>query len=44
VSSHPHANVIEAQCHGFDMFEHLCGPITSVMAHTTTDGRRLNPG
>ncbi len=29
---HPHANLIETQCHGFDMLEHLCGPITSVMA------------
>lgn len=31
-SSHPHANLIETQCHGFDMLEHLCGPIRSVMA------------
>ena len=31
-SRHPHANLIETQCHGFDMLEHLCGPITSVMA------------
>ena len=28
----PHANLIETQCHGFDMLEHLGGPITSVMA------------
>ncbi|MEV8135206.1 MULTISPECIES: Gfo/Idh/MocA family protein [Microbacterium] len=28
----PHANLIETQCHGFDMLEHLCGPISSVMA------------
>src|ERR1700688_3491297 len=27
VSSHPHANVIETQCHGFDQLEDLCGPI-----------------
>ena len=31
-SRHPHANLIETQCHGFDMLEHLCGPIASVMA------------
>ena len=28
----PHANLIETQCHGFDMLEHLGGPIRSVMA------------
>ena len=28
----PHANIIETQCHGFDMLEHLCGPIVSVAA------------
>ena len=27
-----HANLIETQCHGFDMLEHLGGPIESVMA------------
>jgi predicted dehydrogenase len=32
-SAHPHANLIETQCHGFDMLEHLCGPIESVSAH-----------
>ncbi|MBB6733817.1 Gfo/Idh/MocA family protein [Cohnella zeiphila] len=32
---HPHANLIETQCHGFDMLEHLCGPIESVMAEMT---------
>ncbi|MEU4423182.1 Gfo/Idh/MocA family oxidoreductase [Actinoplanes sp. NPDC024001] len=31
-SRHPHANLIETQCHGLDMLEHLCGPIASVMA------------
>jgi myo-inositol 2-dehydrogenase / D-chiro-inositol 1-dehydrogenase len=31
-STHPQANLIETQCHGFDMLEHLCGPIESVMA------------
>jgi predicted dehydrogenase len=33
--SHPHANLIETQCHGLDMLEHLCGPIASVMAQMT---------
>ena len=32
-SGHRHANLIETQCHGFDMLEHLCGPIASVSAH-----------
>ncbi|HVK06409.1 MAG TPA: Gfo/Idh/MocA family oxidoreductase [Armatimonadaceae bacterium] len=32
---HPHANLIETQCHGFDMLEHLCGPVASVMAEMT---------
>ena len=34
-ASHPYANLIETQCHGFDMLEYLCGPITSVMAQMT---------
>ena len=34
-SEHPHANLIETQCHGFDMLEYLCGPISSVMAEMT---------
>jgi predicted dehydrogenase len=34
-SDHPHANLIETQCHGFDMLEYLCGPIDSVMAQIT---------
>jgi myo-inositol 2-dehydrogenase / D-chiro-inositol 1-dehydrogenase len=34
-SAHPHANLIETQCHGLDMLEHLCGPITSVMSQMT---------
>jgi myo-inositol 2-dehydrogenase/D-chiro-inositol 1-dehydrogenase len=34
-SDHPHANLIETQCHGLDMLEHLCGPIDSVMAQMT---------
>ena len=35
VSSHPQANLIETQCHGFDQLEDLCGPIASVMAEMT---------
>lgn len=31
----PHKNIIETQCHAFDMLEHLLGPITSVMAQMT---------
>jgi myo-inositol 2-dehydrogenase/D-chiro-inositol 1-dehydrogenase len=31
-SAHPHANLIETQCHGLDLLEHLCGPVGSVMA------------
>jgi myo-inositol 2-dehydrogenase / D-chiro-inositol 1-dehydrogenase len=39
-SAHPHANLIETQCHGFDMLEHLCGPIDAVSAEMTdTTGR-----
>lgn len=30
-----HANLIETQCHGFDMLEHLIGPIASVAAQMT---------
>lgn len=29
---HPHGNLIETQCHGFDMLEHLCGPIAALSA------------
>ena len=32
---HPHTNLIEAQCHGLDLLEHLCGRIVSVMAQMT---------
>jgi predicted dehydrogenase len=35
ISPHPHANLIETQCHGFDQLEHLCGPIHSVAAEMT---------
>lgn len=31
----PHKNIIETQCHGFDMLEHLMGPIASVAAKMT---------
>ncbi len=34
-SEHPHANLIETQCHGFDMLEWLCGPIESIAAQMT---------
>jgi predicted dehydrogenase len=34
-SDHPHANLIETQCHAFDSLEYLCGPIDSVMAQMT---------
>ena len=35
----PHANLVETQVHGFDLIEHLCGPVVSVMAQTY-DGAR----
>ncbi len=34
-SDHPYANLIETQCHGFDLLEYLCGPIDSIMAEMT---------
>ncbi|MBI4579023.1 MAG: Gfo/Idh/MocA family oxidoreductase [Planctomycetes bacterium] len=34
-TEHPHANLIETQCHGLDMLEYLCGPIESVAAEMT---------
>jgi myo-inositol 2-dehydrogenase / D-chiro-inositol 1-dehydrogenase len=34
-SAHTHANLIETQCHGLDMLEHLCGPIDSVTTQMT---------
>lgn len=39
-SQHPQANLIETQCHGLDMLEHLCGPIDSVMAQMTDPAGR----
>ena len=32
---HPHANLIETQCHGFDMLEYLCGSISTIQAEMT---------
>lgn len=40
IGTSPHANLVETQCHGLDMLEHLCGPITSVMAQMTN---KTNP-
>jgi predicted dehydrogenase len=34
-TDHAFNNLIETQCHGFDMLEYLCGPIDSVMAQMT---------
>lgn len=34
-TDHPYNNLIETQCHGFDMLEHLAGPIRSVAAQLT---------
>ncbi len=34
-SDHLYANLIETQCHGFDMLEYLCGPIEAVSAEMT---------
>jgi predicted dehydrogenase len=31
----PHANLIETQCHGFDLLEQLVGPVASVSAQMT---------
>ena len=31
-AGHPFGNLVETQCHGFDMLEYLCGPIKTVMA------------
>lgn len=40
-TDHPFNNLIETQCHGFDMLEHLCGPIESVSAQMTD---KTHPG
>jgi myo-inositol 2-dehydrogenase / D-chiro-inositol 1-dehydrogenase len=34
-SDHAHANLIETQCHAFDLLEFLCGPIDSIAAQMT---------
>ena len=34
-ADHPFGNLIETQCHGFDLLEHLCGPVASVAAQMT---------
>ena len=34
-TSHPFNNLLETQCHAFDMLEFLCGPIDSIMAQMT---------
>ncbi len=39
-SEHAHASLIETQCHGLDMLEHLCGPIETVMAQMTDPAGR----
>lgn len=36
---HPYANLIETQCHAFDLLEDLCGPIVSVATEMTNVGR-----
>jgi predicted dehydrogenase len=33
--THPHAQLIETQCHGFDMLEYLCGPVMAQMTNKT---------
>lgn len=40
-AGHPFGNLIETQCHGFDMLEYLCGPVKTVMAEF---GERTGPG
>lgn len=37
----PHGNLVETQCHGLDMLEHLCGPIAAVSAEWTD---KVRPG
>lgn len=37
-SSHPYATLIETQCHGLDLLEHLRRPITSVMGQISVTG------
>ena len=35
VGSSPHKNIIETQCHAFDLLEYLLGPISSIAAQMT---------
>ncbi len=35
IGTEPFGNLVETQCHGLDMLEHLAGPICSVMAQAT---------
>lgn len=37
---HKYLNLIEAQCHGLDMMEHMMGPIRSIGAKMTDNGGR----
>ena len=41
--THPHRNLIETQCHGFDQLEWLVGPISSVAAQMRTDAAGNHP-
>lgn len=41
---HPYANLIETQCHAFDLLEHLCGPITAISAEMSDAGGDAGPG
>ena len=36
--AHPYLNLIEAQCHGFDMLEHMFGPVAALSAEMTDGG------
>ncbi|TDD12267.1 Gfo/Idh/MocA family oxidoreductase [Nonomuraea deserti] len=38
---HPHAGLIETQCHGIDLLEHLLGPIEAVSAEMARGGSTL---
>ena len=42
--SHPYLNAIEAQCHGFDMLEHMFGPIAALSAEMTDNGGKKGYG
>jgi myo-inositol 2-dehydrogenase/D-chiro-inositol 1-dehydrogenase len=38
-----HGNLLETQCHGFDLIEHLCGPVESVSAELSDAGTPGRP-